>query len=88
MNTQFKRPKTDMAVVICKAVLDSIFDECDKYDSHETGGRIIGTYDEKSNKLSIGVSGVIGPGPNSKRSAVMFMQDGEHQEKIFREIRK
>ena len=32
------------------------------------------------------MSGVIEPGPNAQRTQTYFKQDGEYQEKIFREI--
>jgi len=36
----------------------------------------------------LSVSGVIEPGPRARRSAVEFHQDGEHQERVFREIER
>lgn len=67
--------------------LESIFDECDRYDHDETGGRLIGTYQKTwRGGLSITVSGVIEPGPGATRSKTSFFQDGDYQEHIFREL--
>jgi integrative and conjugative element protein (TIGR02256 family) len=71
---------------IPRAAVEAIFDECDRYDVDETGGRILGTYRHSGRQLGIMVSGVIEPGPNAQRSQTYFKQDGEYQEKVFREI--
>ena len=84
----FRKPTLEIGVTICKSVLEAIFDECDKYDSHETGGRVVGVYQKKGNSFNINVLGVIEPGPEAKRSATSFFQDGHYQERIFREIEK
>ena len=84
---KFKKhfPKTKIS--ICAGALQSVFDECDRYDQDETGGRIIGTYKLGGNgALEINVSGIIEPGPNARRSATSFYQDGEHQARVFRDI--
>ena len=73
-------------VTIPEAALACVFDECDRFDIDETGGRVIGTYDEREGKLSIRVRGIIEPGPSARRSQVSFFQDGAYQEKIFRQI--
>lgn len=74
-------------ITIHRAALESIFDECDRYDREETGGRLIGTYQaDGKGRLSITVSGVIEPGPSAARSAASFFQDGDYQERIFRAI--
>jgi hypothetical protein len=74
-------------IVIHRAVMDSIFAECDRYDDHETGGRLIGTYKAgPKGALSITVSGVIEAGPRASRTATSFFQDGSHQEKVFRRL--
>jgi len=52
----------------------------------ETGGRIIGTYNKHRKEYQIDVLGVIGPGPNAQRSATSFFQDGEYQERVFRQV--
>lgn len=72
-------------IVIHRPALAAIFDECDRYDADETGGRLLGTYalDKKGN-LTITVSGVIEPGPGARRTATSFFQDGEYQENVFR----
>lgn len=81
--------KPAVHVTIHRAALDSIFDECDRYDQDETGGRLLGTYKPGvAGRLSINVSGVIGPGPNAKRTATYFQQDGEHQEGVFRQVER
>jgi proteasome lid subunit RPN8/RPN11 len=75
-----------MSVSIARAALESIFDECDRYNADETGGRLIGTYRGKGSPFDIKVSGVIGPGPNAQRSSTSFFQDGDYQEQIFRAV--
>jgi hypothetical protein len=71
---------------IPKAALITVFDECDGFDRDETGGRVIGTFEERRGKLAIQVTGIIEAGPQARRSAVSFFQDGEYQEKVFRKI--
>lgn len=73
-------------LVIPKAALITVFDECDGFDQDETGGRVIGTYQEHKDRLDIHVTGIIEAGPQSRRSAVSFFQDGEYQEQVFRKI--
>ena len=73
-------------LVIPKAALTTVFDECDGFDQDETGGRVIGTYQEHRDKLDISVSGIIEAGPEARRSAVSFFQDGQYQEQVFRKI--
>lgn len=81
------RPATKVDVTIPRAALESIFDECDRYDRDETGGRLIGTYRTRfGGRLSISVSGIIEPGPSARRSTTSFFQDGEYQETIFRRV--
>lgn len=82
----FRSKQFTFAVTIARGALESIFDECDQYDSHETGGRLIGTYQKKGSHYDIQLSGVLGPGPQAQRSATSFFQDGEYQERIFRQI--
>jgi hypothetical protein len=67
-----------------RKALEAIFDECDRHDIDETGGRIIGMYKKKGRDYEIDVLGVIGPGPNARRSPTSFFQDGEYQERVFR----
>jgi hypothetical protein len=74
-------------ITIHQAALESIFDECDRYDDDETGGRLVGEYSVGwRKKLAINVSGLIGPGPKAKRNATYLMQDGDYQERVFREL--
>ena len=82
----FRSKKSPVSVSIAQGGLESIFDECDRYDIDETGGRLVGTYHKKGIHYDIQVSGVIGPGPNARRSTTSFFQDGEYQETIFRSI--
>lgn len=82
----FRERKPDVSVSIARKALESIFDECDRYDAHETGGRLIGTYQKKGSRYDINVSGVIGPGPSARRTATSFFQDGHYQEEVFRSI--
>lgn len=72
---------------IHRAALEAIYDECDRYDDHETGGRLIGAYKAGAKgRLLITVTGVIESSPGSRRSATSFFQDGDYQEKIFRTL--
>jgi hypothetical protein len=82
----FRSKQPRFSVTISRGVLESIFDECDQYDSHETGGRLIGTYQKKGARYDVQLSGVLGPGPNARRSATSFFQDGDYQEQVFRSI--
>jgi hypothetical protein len=81
-----KHPKVE--ITIPRKALEAIFDECDRYEIDETGGRIIGSYRKKGREYAIEVLGVIPPGPNARRSPTSFFQDGEYQERIFREVEK
>lgn len=76
----------DIRIVFPEAGLQVVFDECDRFDHDETGGRLVGTYDEHGGKLTVRVTGIIESGPQAKRSRVSFFQDGAHQEGIFRRI--
>jgi hypothetical protein len=82
----FRSKQPHFSVTISRGVLESIFDECDLYDSHETGGKLIGTYQKKRARYDIQLSGVLGPGPNATRSATSLFQDGNYQEQVFRSI--
>ncbi|HVA65318.1 MAG TPA: hypothetical protein VNK24_00145 [Elusimicrobiota bacterium] len=75
-----------MKIQIPRGALNSIFDECDKYDSEETGGRLVGFCAGDKKSLEIRVHDVIGPGPKARRTATSFFQDGEFQESEFRRI--
>ncbi len=76
----------DVRVRIPEHVLFQVFDECDRFDIDETGGRVLGHYEEKGAKLFIDVTAVLGPGPNARRTSTYFLQDGEHQEVEFRKL--
>ena len=68
-------------------VLESIFDDCDRYDHDETGGRIIGRFRRGADgSMEVTVTGVIEAGPNARRSSTSFFQDGDYQAEIFRQI--
>jgi hypothetical protein len=71
---------------IPKAALTTVFDECDGFDRDETGGRVVGTFEEQHGKLAVRVTGIIEAGPQARRSAVSFFQDGAYQEQVFRRI--
>jgi len=77
---------SNVHIILPKAALSVIFDECDLFDHDETGGRIVGTYQEHGGNLTVKVSGIIEPGRNVRRSPVMLFQDGEYQEQAFRRI--
>ena len=76
----------NIKLVIPSGALKTVFDECDRHESEETGGRILGTYDDKSGVLTVHVNGIIEPGPNAMRTASYFQQDGTYQESVFREV--
>ena len=84
--SMFRSKGIPISITIAKGVLESIFDECDLYDSHETGGRLIGTYSKNASHYDIQLQGVLAPGPAAQRSATSFFQDGEYQEALFRKI--
>ncbi|TSA19390.1 hypothetical protein D4R75_09645 [bacterium] len=73
-------------VTISREVLESIFDECDRFESDETGGRLVGFYRHHGSTLEIEACGLIGPGSNARRSRVSFFQEGDYQESVFRQI--
>jgi integrative and conjugative element protein (TIGR02256 family) len=76
-------------VTFYRGVIASIFAECDRFDSHETGGALIGIYrGTPKSGIEITVQGVIGAGPNATRTATSFFKDGDYQERIFREIER
>ena len=84
-----KEQPLEIAVSICAGALETVFAECDRYEHEETGGRILGTFRrERDGALGITVNGVIGPGPNARRSSSSFFQDGEYQEQVFRHIER
>lgn len=84
---RFRKRAPKVTVSICADALRAVFDECDRYDRDETGGRIVGTAAlDRRGALNIKVSGVIEPGPNARRSSSSFFQDGDHQARVFRQI--
>ena len=81
------RPKRiSVTVSIVRTALESIFDDCDKFDIDETGGRLLGTYRHEDGRFEIEVTDVLDAGPQAQRSPTFFLQDGEYQERRFREI--
>ena len=84
LKTELDAPK--VSISIREDALHAIFDECDKYEQDETGGRAIGSYRKHGDTFEVEVAGIIEPGPNAKRTSVSFFQDGDYQTKIFREL--
>jgi hypothetical protein len=82
----FRSKKPVFSISISRDALEFIFDECDRYDVDETGGRLLGTYRYHNGRFDIEVKGVLEPGPNAQRSPTYFLQDGDYQEKQFRAI--
>ncbi len=76
----------NVRLIVPQAALRAIFDECDGFDQDETGGRVIGVFQEHNGKLALEITGIIEAGPQAQRSAVSFFQDGNHQERVFRQI--
>lgn len=76
----------NICLLMPKAAFTTVFDECDGFDQDETGGRVIGTFEEDRGKLVIHVTGIIEAGPQARRTAVSFFQDGSYQEQVFRRI--
>ena len=81
-----KRHPASFSVEISKAAVESIFDDCDKFDVDETGGRLLGTYQQNGDLYKVCVTGLLPAGPNAERTATFFLQDGNYQEKLFRAI--
>ena len=82
---RLRRAARKVTVSVCEAALQSVFDECDRHDRDETGGRIVGVFKQgKKGSLDIKIAGVIEPGPNAQRSSTRFFQDGEYQAQVFR----
>lgn len=79
-------PARNVYLRLPKAALLSVFRDCDQFDEDETGGRILGTYKHERDKLYIDIQALIDSGPRARRSAVSFFQDGEYQERVFRQI--
>ena len=81
-----KQPEVEISMP--SKALEAVFDECDRHDIDETGGRIIGMYKKTGRDYQIDVLGVIGPGPNARRTPTSFFQDGEYQERVFRDMER
>ena len=87
MKVKKKSPQIDIS--ICAGALQTVFDECDRYNQHETGGRILGVFESMGGeKLMVKVNGIIESGPKARRSASSFFQDGEYQAQVFRTIER
>ena len=85
MNRDLKDANATLSIP--SLVLESIFDDCDRYDHDETGGRIVGRFRRGADgSLDVTVTGVIEAGPNARRSTTSFFQDGDYQAEIFRQI--
>ena len=73
-------------VNISAEVLESVFEECDRYDRDETGGRVVGHFSVASGTLVLRATAVIEPGPNARRTSTSFFQDGDYQTEVFRRL--
>ena len=73
-------------VEIAAEVLECVFEECDRYDHEETGGRVIGHFAMDRDSVVIQARGAIEPGPSARRTRTSFFQDGHHQTEVFRRI--
>ncbi len=73
-------------VEIAGRALESVFDECDRYDCDETGGRMVGHFTLERGSLVVRAHGVIEPGPNARRTRTSLFQDGDYQTEVFRRI--
>ena len=87
MKIKKRNPQIDIS--ICAGALQTVFDECDRYDQHETGGRILGVFESMGKeKLKVKVNGIIESGPNARRSVSSFFQDGDYQAQVFRSVER
>lgn len=84
MNTM--REVSSVKIEVTRRALQTVFDECDRYDSDETGGRMVGHFALERNTLVVRARGVIEPGPNARRTRTSFFQDGDYQTEVFRRI--
>src|SRR5260370_7836648 len=82
----FRSKKPVFSISIALSALESIFDECDRHDVDETGGRLLGTYRHHNGHCDIEVKVLLEPGPNAQRSPTYFLQDRAYQDKLFRTI--
>ena len=81
-----KRDVGAVRVEIARGALESVFEECDRYDSDETGGRMLGHFAVERGTLVVRARGVIEPGPKARRTRSSFFQDGDYQTEVFRRI--
>ena len=84
MNTM--RDVRSVRIEIAGRALQSVFKECDRYDTDETGGRMVGHFALERNTLVVRARGVIEPGPKARRTRTSFFQDGDYQTEVFRRI--
>ena len=80
------RDVRSVRIEIAGRALQRVFEECDRYDSDETGGRMLGHFALERNTLVVKARGVIESGPNARRTRTSFFQDGEYQTEVFRRI--
>ena len=81
------KPISDVQAIhveIAGEVLESVFEECDRHDRDETGGRVVGDFSADCGTLVVRATGVIEPGPNARRTSTSFFQDGDYQTEVFR----
>ena len=71
---------------IARDVLESVFEECDRHDREETGGRVVGHFTVDCGTLVVRAAGVIEPGPKARRTSTSFFQDGDYQTEVFRRL--
>ena len=81
-----KRKVRTIHLEIPGEALETVFEECDRYDHDETGGRVVGHFSEDRGTLVVRAAGVIEPGPNAKRTPTSFFQDGDYQTEVFRRL--
>ena len=81
-----KRDAPAVRVEIADEVIESVFEECDRYDHEETGGRVIGHSAVDRGTLVIRANGLIEAGPMARRTRTSFFQDGNYQTDVFRRI--
>ena len=55
----FRSKKSTFSISIARGALESVFDECDRYNVDETGGRLLGTYRHDNGRYDIEVKGVL-----------------------------
>ena len=73
-------------IEIASDVLESVFEECDRHDHDETGGRMVGHFTVDCGTLVVRANGVIEPGPKTKRTPASLFQDGDYQTHVFRRL--